>query len=479
LVPAGYLNLETAVSTNAIPLPAKTQPGIIVIPLTDKTQVMNTPTDNHSTPYIQNFNLSLQRELGFGLDFELAYVGSKGTKLFEKRSINEPELFTNGMLQAFNITRAGGNAALFDQLLRGLTIPNVGTVGANLSGSEAFRRWTSTRQFIANGSVAQFADFVSKTNALTSVNGGLLINAGLPQSFITASPQFSDAQIWGTGKNSSYHSLQAQMTKRFAHGATGQFSYTWSKGLGDAVGGETGATTLDPNNRGFNKGRQGFDHTHVVNTHGTWEIPVGTGKYFLGSAPTWIDRIVGGWQLSGIGTFSSGDPLNITSTARTVGTISNLSVPDIVGDFAKSLGTLTKGNGFVEYLPGLRSVVAPSAGLYGADPNNIAQFSTLRNIVDANGNVLLTNPQPGKVGNLGTRWIEGPGQTQIDLSLAKKVQLRETTTFTLRIDAINALNITPWGNPNTNINDVNFGRITGLQAGATPRQFTLSGRVDF
>jgi len=476
-VPAGYLNLETAVSNKVIPLAPKTQPGIIVIPLTDKTQVMNTPTDNHVTPYIQNFNMSLQHELGAGLNLELAYVGSKGTKLFQKRSINEPELFSNGILEAFNITRAGGNAALFDRLLNGLSVPGVaGTVGQNLSGSDAFRRWSSTRSFLANGSVAQFADFVSKTNAITGVNGGLLTRAGLPQSFITASPQFSDAQIWGTGSNSSYHSMQAQLTKRFARGATGQFSYTWSKGLGDGVAGETGATTLDPANRSRNKSRQSFDHTHVINAHGTWEIPVGTGKAFLASAPTWLDRVIGGWQLSGIGTFSSGDPLNITSTARTLGTISNLSVPDIVGDFPKSLGKITKGNQFVEYFPGIKAsdvVLGP-----GTDAS-LAQFSTLRNIVDASGRVLLTNPQPGTVGTLGTRWIEGPSQTQLDLSLAKKVAIMENATFTLRIDAINALNITPWGNPNTNINDVNFGRITGLQTGATPRQFTLSGRVDF
>ena len=141
------------------------------------------------------------------------------------------------------------------------------------------------------------------------------------------------------------------------------------------------------------------------------------------------------------------------------------------------LGTITKDpNRFVQYFPGMSSVLAPTAGLYGADPDRVAQFSTLRNIVDGSGNILLTNPQAGSVGNLGARWIEGPGAAQIDLSMAKKIQLLEGTTFTLRVDAINALNLTPWGNPNTNINGTSFGRVTTATGN---RVITFNARFDF
>jgi hypothetical protein len=94
--------------------------------------------------------------------------------------------------------------------------------------------------------------------------------------------------------------------------------------------------------------------------------------------------------------------------------------------------------------------------------------------VDSSGNVLLTAPQLGKVGTLGTRWIEGPGALGLDLSLAKRFQIREGTSFTLRIDAIDALNTPQWNNPNVDINSNNFGRIRALAASETSQSASAS-----
>jgi hypothetical protein len=359
----------------------------------------------------------------------------------------------------------------------GRNVPGVGVVnGTSLTGSEAMRRWSSTRSFVANGSVSQLANFLSTTNAITGVSGGLLTNGGFRQDFITASPQYSNALIWRTSQNSTYHSMQVKLTQQLARGMSGQFAYTWSKALGDAVAGEAGMATLDPNNRKLNKGRLSFDHTQIYQAHGTWELPFGNGKALLGGAPVWADRIVGGWQLSSIFTWSSGNPLTITSPVKSVGTIQNTSLPDIVGPFPKSLGEVRVGDAYVSYFPGITSVLAPTGGLYGTDPNNLASFSTNRNVVDASGRVLLTNPRPGKVGTLGTRWIEGPSAMQFDVSLAKRVPVRENVAFTFRVDAINVLNKPVWGDPEMNINSVDFGSITTATGN---RKVTLGGRIDF
>src|SRR5207245_4800619 len=40
-------------------------------------------------PYVQHFNLSVQRELGWNTVWEIAYAGSKGTKLYEFRNANQ------------------------------------------------------------------------------------------------------------------------------------------------------------------------------------------------------------------------------------------------------------------------------------------------------------------------------------------------------------------------------------------------------
>jgi hypothetical protein len=65
---------------------------------------------------------------------------------------------------------------------------------------------------------------------------------------------------------------------------------------------------------------------------------------------------------------------------------------------------------------------------------------------------------------------------QFDLSLAKKVAIRENVSFTFRADAVNVLNKPVWGDPNVNINSVDFGQIT--TAGGN-RNITLSARIDF
>ena len=96
--------------------------------------------------------------------------------------------------------------------------------------------------------------------------------------------------------------------------------------------------------------------------------------------------------------------------------------------------------------------------------------------MDSSGNVLLTDAQPGKVGTLGTRWIDGPGQVGLDLSLAKRIKIGEKMSLTMRVDAIDALNTPQWGNPTVDINNVNFGRITSATGN---RNFTLSTRFEF
>src|SRR5205814_7502018 len=53
------------------------------------------------------------------------------------------------------------------------------------------------------------------------------------------------------------------------------------------------------------------DITHQANINGIWELPVGTGKQFLGGSPGWANAIIGGWQLSTIFRITSGLPTSV------------------------------------------------------------------------------------------------------------------------------------------------------------------------
>src|SRR3989454_12806467 len=134
---------------------------------------------NRPNPYIQSFNFGIQRQLASNLTLDVAYVGTKGTRLYGGIQLDTTEIFKNNFLQAFNITRAGGDARLFDDMLRGLNIPGAGVVnGTTLTGSAAVGTFTSTRTVIANGSICQPAGFLERSNKVTGKGGGFLRKAG-------------------------------------------------------------------------------------------------------------------------------------------------------------------------------------------------------------------------------------------------------------------------------------------------------------
>ena len=146
------------------------------VPLTNRTAGLTGYADNRKTPYVQSFNLSLQRELANDLTATVSWVGTKGSKLWTGEELNYTNIFENGILDAFNVTRAGGDAPLFDKIFNGLNVPAAGVVnGTTLTGSQALRRYTSTNAFLANGDVGGFASFLNSSSALTTLgNGGLL-----------------------------------------------------------------------------------------------------------------------------------------------------------------------------------------------------------------------------------------------------------------------------------------------------------------
>src|SRR5206468_2615689 len=102
---------------------------------TDCSQPLYGFDPNLKDGYYQNWNFGIQRSLQKNTVFELRYVGSKGTRLVRSASINEINIFENGILDAFAITRAGGNAPLLDKIFNGIG----GVNGTTLTGSDFIR----------------------------------------------------------------------------------------------------------------------------------------------------------------------------------------------------------------------------------------------------------------------------------------------------------------------------------------------------
>src|SRR5215475_7383807 len=478
LTPSQYLDIASALTV--FPLPTGGVRPLEPVPFTNRETGLQGFADDRVVPYVQNWNLSVQRELAKNLTMEVRYVGSKGTKLRSAKELNTVNIFENGILDAFNITRAGGNAPLFDAMLNNIQIGSI-TAGRNGSGSEALRQFATTNQWIANGEVASLANFLNSSSTGTGEAGGLLRRNGFPENFIVVNPQFGSIQLHGNDDNSTYHSMQASLRKRLSAGVSGEFNYTWSRAIGNSAAGNsnTGDTTTserDPRNRDLQKGLLIFHRTHSFKTHGTWELPFGPNRPLLAAAPVWVHRIVEGWNVSGIFSWNSGQPLSITTTRRTLDSRANINSPDLVGVLPKGIGNVRKGNGFVEYFPGLSTQRAPLPD-FGGNATVAGRF-TNQIVVDRQGNVLLQNPASGKAGNLGLALsgVEGPGRLGLDMSLQKRTRLAERTTFTIRADAVNVLNRPMWDIPNTDINSDTFGRITTATG---TRTIVINARVDF
>src|SRR6185436_13353626 len=112
-------------------------------------------------PYVQNWNLSISRRLPLDFILDVAYVGSKGTKLLRSVNINEVNIFENGILDAFRTTQSGGEAKLFDDLFLGFNLGLGFINGSTVRGSASLRNFTTTRGMLANNNVGSFASFLN------------------------------------------------------------------------------------------------------------------------------------------------------------------------------------------------------------------------------------------------------------------------------------------------------------------------------
>src|SRR5262249_3948217 len=133
--------------------------------------------------------------------------------------------------------------------------------------------------------------------------GSVLRHAGFPTNYPTPNPKYSTINIEGKNQNSTYQSLNLQVTRRLSHGFTNTTPYIWSKAMGDV------GTSPDPLNRHLTKTLQAVDHMHQISSNGTYELPFGTNHFLLGKSPGWMQNVVSKWQLGGILNFYTGGPL--------------------------------------------------------------------------------------------------------------------------------------------------------------------------
>lgn len=252
--------------------------------------VNNEPPANIQTvaqwPYVQQWNLSYQRELPKNFVASIAYVGSKGTHLTDARDLNQLHPLSASQNPYKAGEAIGPNDCSTFTTPSGVPITGQAAVNMNVAcGNDA----DPSRPFVGFGTL-----------------------------------EFLETQA-----NSSYHSLQANI-RRTLGSLIVNASYTYSHSIDDSS--ERGDSTfVDSYNLRANRASSNFDERHILNISYVYDLP------FFNKSSGLTKTMLSGWQWSGITTLQSGVPINITNSvfgdSAGVGNgVGTGSRPDLVGN---------------------------------------------------------------------------------------------------------------------------------------------------
>ncbi|MBS1825647.1 MAG: TonB-dependent receptor [Acidobacteria bacterium] len=273
----------------------------------------------------------------------------------------------------------------------------------------------------------------------TDASGRALSTTGNTDSRRGLAPTYRGFFVSSWDSNSSYNGLQFLVNKRLADGFTLVAHYTWSKAIDDACQQETldQCRQQDPLNRLGSRGLGEYDRRHVAVFSYLYEVP------FFKHGHAWLRQTLGNWQLAGINTFQTGNPLTILTGSDVSLTGVGYDRPDLIGNPVLS-NSRSKDEKFARWF-------------------NTAAFA--RNAV-------------GTYGNAGRSILGGPGSWAWDLSAQKRFTLwSDRSRLEFRTDFFNILNHANLSAPQTTFNTTqSFGRITGT-GGARVLQMAL--RMEF
>jgi hypothetical protein len=249
--------------------------------------------------------------------------------------------------------------------------------------------------------------------------------------------------------NSSYNGLQAQVRRRTRSGIQFQASYVFSKAFSDTNVERGLDPILDNNNHVNERARAPWDLTHSFKLNHYIPIPAGEGHRFS-YAP--VNRLLGGWALSGFVTVQSGAPISILSARGTLNRgarsgQNTVDTTDTLSQLQSVTGLFMTGNGPYFVNP---SVIGPNGA--GVAPDGSAPFS---------GQIFF-NPGAGSVGSLQRRLLSGPWYNNYNMAVLKDTKITERQSIQLRADFYNLFNHPNFFAGDQNVNSLNFGKTTQM-----------------
>ncbi len=364
-----------------------------------------------TSPYDQAWNVRVQRELPWDMFLTVAYVGNRAIHLpttLELSNQPNPSVLQYGSLLGENILS-----------------PDV----------------------VAAGFTPPYPEFVQQ------FGGSAILEQAL-----TPYPQFGGYfpvnEMDGTA---FYNALQVQSEKRFAGGLAYLASVTIARNdsnqqVGSGPYAWNGMNAYAPQLEWGPSWR--LDQLYMVKLVGTYELPFGPGKKFLGSSGGLVSELVGGWHIGAILNYQGGTPLQVVNNYNPL-LVNSFDRPNL--DKTVPLKTFNYGNS--------------TAYFTGKTATQPIQFTTNAYV----------NTGPWQVGDSQRSYasVRAPPLRIESFDAIKVFNIGERVRASIRVDYFNAFNRTQFQEPDTNSLDSTFGQITNLSSQISNRQGQATFRVEF
>jgi hypothetical protein len=378
-------------------------------------QGISAPVANQAFPYLQTWNLDVQKQFGGGLVLETAYMGGHGVHLpfYDINTDQIPDQYLSM-----------GNA-----LLTPVKNPFYGVIPA-------------TTGLLGQPTIGQ----------------GYLLKP-YPQYLYTT-------VLTPTIGNSYYESWFFKAQKRFAGGVLlGSYTYAhlrsdvdvlnpWSEQNRYGVGGGEGVQD-NTNTRGGEGSLSSFDVPHRVVLSFVRDLPFGAGHKFLSSAHGLPGKLVSGWSANGITIFQTGFPIAFQDAAPNL-----LETDFAIGNGGP--GPPGAGVSRPNYTPGCNTAAPDTSTLQA----HLAQWFNTS---------CFALPGPWQFGNEPRvdPNLRSAGVNNTDFAISKKTAITERATLVFRAEAFNIFNRVQWTEPNPQPGSATFGQITSQANQPRILQFAL------
>ncbi len=253
--------------------------------------------------------------------------------------------------------------------------------------------------------------------------------------------------------HSTMNSLQIGAHKQYSHGVAFGAEYQWTRVLGtENLENPSGSSPRD------SYGPLGGITPQVLAVNYSYLLPFGHGQMLFGSASGFVDKLVSGWQVSGISDFQTGQPFSVTYSA-----------PGTYTDSSNNKWT-NLASGRANRVSGVALYPAVKTRFQWFNP---AAFAAPTNSAGIPG---------GAYGNSGYNMLRGPRFQDWDINLQKNIAFKEHYNVQLRADSFNVFNHPNFGTPNAAIsNAATVGTITSISGTPAyePRTVEFAGKFSF